>query len=109
MLTDAEARFGIVVMPPLAVESGGVSFLAAVVAVPTLARLFADGGCEDNFYLPNLLCQVGPYERKRVLSGNSISRPGELLFAAPKHSQCKEESMSLPKVVESPSLEGEKT
>lgn len=78
VLTDAEARFGIVVMSPLAIESGGVSFLAAVVAVPTLARLFADGGCEDNFYLPNLLCQVGPYERKRVLSGNSISRPGAL-------------------------------
>lgn len=65
MLTDAEARFGIVVMTPLAIESGGVSFLAAVVAAPTLARLFADGGCEDNFYLPNLLCQVGPYERKK--------------------------------------------
>lgn len=107
MLTDAEARFGIVVMTPLAIESGGVSFLAAVVAAPTLARLFADGGCEDNFYLPNLLCQVGPYERKKVLSGNSISRPGELLFAAqaPKHSQCKERSVSLPKVVESLSSE----
>lgn len=65
VLTDAEARFGIVVMPPLAVQSGGVSFLAAVVAAPTVARLFADGGCEDNFYLPNLLCQVSPYERKQ--------------------------------------------
>lgn len=64
MLTDAEARLGIVVMPSLAVESGGVSFLTAVVAASAPARLFADGGCEDNFYLPDLLCQVGPYERK---------------------------------------------
>lgn len=64
VLTDAEARLGIVVMPALAIESGGVSFLAAVVAAPAPACLFADGGCEDDFYLPNLLCQVGPYERK---------------------------------------------
>lgn len=64
VLTDAEARLGIVVVPPLAVESSGVSFLAAVVAAPAPACLFADGGCEDDFYLPNLLCQVGPYERR---------------------------------------------
>lgn len=61
MLTDAEARLGIVVVPPLAVQSGGVSLLAAVVAAPAPARLLADGGREDDFYLPDLLCQVGPY------------------------------------------------
>lgn len=98
MLTDAEARFGIVVMPPLAIESGGVSFLAAVVAAPILARLFADGGCEDNFYLPNLLCQVGPYERKSAKWKQHVQAKGAVIHSSPpKHSQCKEGS--LPKVV----------
>lgn len=64
ILTDAEARLGVMVMSPLAVQGGGVPFLTTIVAAATPASLFADRGSEDNLDLPDLLRQVGSCERK---------------------------------------------
>lgn len=80
---DAEARLGVVVMSPLAVESGGVSLLTAVVAAPIPACLFADGGCEDDFYFPNLLCQVCPPCSQRVLLESCIWPRAALFMPVP--------------------------
>lgn len=52
-------------MSTLAIESGGVSFLTAIVASAMPTSLLTDGGSEDNLYLPDFFCQVDTCKEKK--------------------------------------------